>query len=111
MKNFLSILLAPAAAIAATAQADAALVAHFPMDVRGGQITEQISGERYYVQGHFTPENLPGAEGQALRFDGYTSYINARLGNIIDAVTKSMTVSMWVAVPCYTIIKIDENTS
>ena len=78
MKNFLSILLAPAAAIAATAQADAALVAHFPMDVRGGQITEQISGERYYVQGHFTPENLPGAEGQALRFDGYTSYINAR---------------------------------
>ena len=50
MKNFLSILLAPAAAIAATAQADAALVAHFPMDVRGGQITEQISGERYYVQ-------------------------------------------------------------
>ena len=111
MKNFLSILLAPAAAIAATAQADAALVAHFPMDVRGGQITEQISGERYYVQGHFTPENLPGAEGQALRFDGYTSYINARLGNIIAAGTKSMTVSMWVAVPCYPIIKIDENTS
>ena len=73
------------AALAATAgfTADADLVASFPMDVRSGQIQESVSGERFAVEGHFTPENVPGAVGNALRFDGYTSLVNARLGNII----------------------------
>lgn len=90
--------------------ARAALVAHFPMEVRSGQIVEQVSGDRFAVEGHFTPENLPGAVGQALRFDGYTSYIDARLGNILPDGTKKMTFSLWAAVPSYPIIKIDENT-
>lgn len=111
MKNPISFLLAPVAALAAAAPAGAALVAHFPMDVRGGQITEAVSGQRYYVQGHFAPENVAGAQGQALRFDGYTSWVNASLGDIIPAGSRSMTVSLWMAVPCYPIIKIDENTS
>ena len=111
MKNPISFLLAPVAALAAAAPAGAALVAHFPMDVRGGQITEAVSGQRYYVQGHFAPENVAGAQGQALRFDGYTSWVNASLGNIIPAGSRSMTASLWVALPCYPIIKIDENTS
>lgn len=105
-----SILLLTAVAVGAgTANAD--LVAHFPMDVRGGQVQEAVSGERFAVEGHFAPENVPGAVGQALRFDGYTSYINASLGNILAADANKMTVSLWVAVPCYPIIKIDENTS
>lgn len=90
--------------------AQAGLVAHFPMEVRSGQIVEQVSGNRFAVEGHFAPENLPGAEGQALRFDGYTSYIDARLGNILPDGTKKMTFSLWAAVPSYPIIKIDENT-
>ncbi len=94
--------------MALTASAD--LVARFPMDVRSGQITETVSGEKYDVEGHFAPENLPGAVGQALRFDGYTSHINARVGDIIPEGSKKMTVSMWVAVPCYPIIQIDVDT-
>lgn len=92
----------------ATAHAD--IVAQFPMDVRSGQIVESVSRERFAVQGHFAPENIPGAVGNALRFDGYTSYVDARLGNVIPSGSDKMTVSMWVALPCYPIIKIDTDT-
>ncbi len=87
MKNYLSILTASAASVLGCAYAQGALVAHFPMDVRSGQIMEQVSGNRFAVQGHFTPENVDGAEGKALRFDGYTSWVDARLGNIIPSGT------------------------
>ena len=109
MKQLKTILTAGAMAVSATGL-HAELVAHFPMDVRGGQIQEAVSGNRFAVQGHFSPENVPGAAGQALRFDGYTSYIDARLNNIIPAGTKKMTVSLWTAIESYPIVKIDENT-
>lgn len=109
MKKYLFPLMALLPALAPEAEAN--LVAHFPMDVRSGQIQELVSGNRFSVQGHFSPENLPGAVGQALRFDGYTSWVDARLNNIIPEGTKKMTVSLWAAVPCYPIVKIDENTS
>ncbi len=100
-------------AIAATTTAlslSAERVAHFTMDVRDGQIVEAVSGERFAVGGHFTPENVDGAVGKALRFDGYTSHIDARLGNILPAGSKKLTVSAWVALPCYPIIQIDTDT-
>lgn len=100
--------LALAAMAAVPAAAD--LVAHFPMEVRSGQIMEQVSGERFAVMGNFAPENLPGAVGQALRFDGYTSHVDARLGNVIPAGTTKLTFSAWVAAPCYPIIQIDTDT-
>lgn len=109
MKQLKTLLTAGAMAVSATGL-HADLVAHFPMDVRGGQIQEAVSGNRFAVQGHFSPENVPGAAGQALRFDGYTSYIDARLNNIIPAGTKKMTVSLWTAIESYPIVKIDENT-
>lgn len=90
---------------------NAKLVAHFPMDVKSGKITESVSGEAFDVEGNFAPENLPGAVGQALRFDGYTSHIRANLGDILPAGSKQLTVSLWVAVPCYPIIQIDTDTS
>lgn len=90
--------------------ASASLVAHFPMDVRDGQIVESVSGNRFAVEGHFSPENVPGAVGDALRFDGYTSKIVARLGNIIPAGDNKMTVSLWVATPSYPIIELDTDT-
>lgn len=92
-----------------SAQAD--LVAHFPMEVRSGQIQEAVSGNRFTVQGHFSPENVPGAVGEALRFDGYTSFIDARLNNIIPSGAKKMTVSLWTAIESYPIVLIDQNTS
>ena len=82
------------AGLAAVAQpASASLVAHFNMEARSGQIVESVSGARFGVEGHFAPENVPGAVGQALRFDGYTSRVNAKLGDIFPAGSKQMTVS------------------
>lgn len=104
-------LLTAIAAAAATLSLSAERVAHFPMDVRDGQIVETVSGERFAVGGHFAPENVDGAVGKALRFDGYTSHIDARLGNILPSGSKKLTVSVWVALPCYPIIQIDTDTS
>lgn len=86
------------------------VVAHFPMEVRSGQIVESVSGNRFAVEGRFTPENVAGAVGQALRFDGYTSHVDARIGAVLPQGSKAMTVSMWVAVPSYPIIEIDVDT-
>lgn len=91
--------------------ASADLVAGFDMTVRDGKIKDQVSGDEYEVEGHFAPENVAGASGMALRFDGYTSRVNARLGNIFTTGTTQMTVSVWVALPCYPIIEIDKDTS
>ena len=103
--------LALGAAMACASQVmPGAVVAHFPMDVTSGQITETVSGTKFAVDGHFAPENLPGAVGQALRFDGYTSYVEGQLGEVIPAGSTKMTVSAWVAVPCYPIIEIDRDT-
>lgn len=89
----------------------ASVVAHFPMDVVSGKITETVSGAKFDVKGNFPPENMPGAIGQALRFDGYTSYVEGPLGAIIRSGSSEMTVSAWVALPCYPIIEIDKETT
>lgn len=86
-------------------------VAHFDMQIQSGKITETITGKEYPVEGNFLPENVTGAVGSALRFDGYTSHVTAELGDILPADSKTMTVSVWVAVPCYPIIQIDTDTS
>lgn len=90
---------------------NAELVAHFDMQVHSGDIIESVSGNRFAVKGNFSPENVKGAVGDALRFDGYTSHVEAELDGILPAGSKAMTVSIWVAVPCYPIIQIDTNTS
>lgn len=100
-----------AAALLTAFYAPADIVASFPMDVRSGQIVETVSGNRFGVEGNFAPENVNGAVGKALRFDGYTSRVNARLNDIIPAGSKAMTVSLWVAVPSYPIIQLDTDTN
>ncbi len=98
-------------ALAATAlAANADVVAHYDFEVRSGQIVEKVSGLRYAVQGHFTPENVPGAVGNALRLDGYTSWVEAGLGNVIPAGSQKMTISLWTAVESYPIVQIDTDT-
>ncbi len=94
--------------LASNAQAD--LVAHFSMDVKDGMIEETVSHSKAAVEGNFAPECLPGAVGDALRFDGYTSHVKASLGNILPADNKTLTVSIWVATPSYPIIQIDTDT-
>ena len=109
--NFTKVSLLALAIGASAPLANANLVAHFPMEVNDGQITESVSGTRYDVLGHFAPENLPGAVGEALRFDGYTSFIDARIGNVLGDNATKMTVSLWMAMPCYPIVEIDKDTT
>ena len=80
-----------------------------PMEVEKNKITETVSGLTYDVQGLFAPENTIGAKGNALRFDGYTTQINADLP-ILD-ITRNMTVALWVAAQTYPIIEMDKVTT
>ncbi len=91
--------------------ANAEMVAHFDMQVTSGNIMETVSGKKFAVEGNFLPENVKGAVGDALRFDGYTSHVAAQLDDILPSGSNKMTVSIWVAVPCYPIIQIDTDTS
>lgn len=100
-----------AAALSCVLAIEAELVAHFSMEVTDNEITETVSGDKFTVNGNFKPENVAGAVGQALRFDGYTSRVNARLGDIIPDGSGKLTVSVWVATPSYPIIQIDTDTA
>ncbi len=106
----ISRILTTAALAAIAIGSHAGMVAHFDMKVTGGNITESVSGNTFAVQGNFAPENVAGATGEALRFDGYTSHVEAALGNIFPSGTTAMTISVQVAVPCYPIIRIDTDT-
>lgn len=81
------------------------------MEISNGKITESISGATFDIQGKHSPENIPGAEGNALRFDGYSTYIDAAVGNILPAGSKQMTASVWLAIETYPIVEIDVNTA
>lgn len=100
-----------ALALSATTAANAELIAHFSMDALSGQVEESVSKKRFDIDGNFSPENVAGAVGQALRFDGYTSHIEAGIGQFIPTGAKQLTFSVWVATPSYPIIQIDTNTT
>lgn len=104
MKILPLLLLAPCAVTAG------AQVAHFPFDIKGGQIYETVSNNRFGINGQFKPENLASPSGNALRFDGYSTCVDASLNNILpDA--RQMTVSLLCALECYPIVEIDKNTT
>lgn len=86
-------------------------VARFSMELEDGKVTESVSGTSFDVKGVFAPENVAGASGDALRFDGYSTYIEAEIGEVIPEGTKQMTASVWMAVETYPIVEIDVNTT
>lgn len=111
MNHFCKSLLTVAGMLSSAIAVQAELVAHFDMSLDNGCIRESVSGERFAVEGNFAPADVNGAVGKALVFDGYTSRVDARLGNILGENATAMTVSMWVALPCYPIIQIDTQTT
>lgn len=111
MNHFCKSLLTVAGMLSSAIAVQAELVAHFDMSLDNGCIRESVSGERFAVEGNFAPADVDGAVGKALVFDGYTSRVDARLGNILGENATAMTVSMWVALPCYPIIQIDTQTT
>ncbi|MDR0863973.1 MAG: GH32 C-terminal domain-containing protein [Candidatus Symbiothrix sp.] len=84
------------------------LVAHFPMELNAqkNSVTELISGKNYAVTNNAVCENIPGAVGQALRFDGYSTYINAQINsnNLSD---QAISTEIWVAMENYPMMNVD----
>lgn len=103
-------LLFGATIIAGLTAAQAKQVAAFSFDIKGGQIYEQVSNNRFAVKGNFSPENVDGAVGKALRLDGYTTTVDARINNILSDAPKS-TFSVWIAAEAYPIVEIDKRTT
>ena len=67
---------------------------------------EEISGNKLNFYGKHSPENISGARGDALRLDGYSSYIQGNIGAYTPAGSSSF--SIWVAPETYPIVKHDE---
>ena len=104
MKNkllFLSLLASPSVFAAD-------LVTSIPMETDGKAHIMASDGSSLTVRGKHTDENIPGAVGNALRFDGYSTYITGDIKPFTPA--DAMTVSMWVAPETYPIIEIDVPT-
>lgn len=86
------------------------IITRISMDVDDfGRIIEKVNGDKLTVGGKHTNENIPGAVGDALRFDGYSTYAKGDIST--DFSSRPLTISMWVAPETYPIIKHDEATS
>lgn len=88
------------------------IVAHFPMEVKDGRISETESGASYEVVSSFPPEVILGAEGKALRFDGYSTYVVAGLQT--EKLNKrALTFTVWCSMETYPMMNNDAavNTS
>lgn len=84
---------------AATAQTDVA--ARFDMTLADGNtVIENVSGQAFAVNHNLAPENIDGAVGKALRLDGYSIYVNARV-NAAAMSTSALSVSLWCAPETY----------
>lgn len=89
---------------ASKATVDPYLVAHFPMEVQGNAIIETVSGKSFVVSNNFNrPENIPGAEGNALRLDGYSTFCNAQI-NASTLNSTALSVSLWCALETYPVM-------
>ena len=101
-----------AAALFSTQEFSASRILHFPMDAAAsGDLSETVSGAKIKLYGVHHPENVPGAVGDALRLDGYSSYATGSLTRTGDNLRDGMTFSLWVSPETYPIVKHDEPTS
>lgn len=106
MKNLLFLsLLTLGTLIPTSATADEKL-SHFSMELSGDVITDDVSGNHYNVEcGSLRPLNMAGARGEALRFDGYSNYIVAKLP---DQTLSQLTFSVWCAIEGYPMMNTNE---
>lgn len=90
--------------------ANAEKILHFPMEVdAASMIYETVTSSPVKLYHQHAPENVPGAAGDALRLDGYSTYATGELSSA-GAVRDALTVSLWVAPEIYPIVKHDEPT-
>lgn len=82
---------------------------HFPMEAdKYGELSEEVTGGYLQVYGRHINQNIDGAVGKALRFDGYSTFAQGNIGAIGDR--DQLTLSMWVAPETYPVIKLDTPT-
>lgn len=95
-------------AVPATFAAD--LITHVPMEGDSfKRFKETVSGNNLSFFGKHSVENIPGAVGKALRFDGYSTYIEGEIAPYDP--TEGTTFSMWVAPETYPIVEHDIATT
>ncbi|MBR0037352.1 MAG: GH32 C-terminal domain-containing protein [Bacteroidales bacterium] len=104
MKHKKHLLIALMTVLATGASAQTA-AARFDMSVKNGKITEQVSGTEYAVASELPVCTLSGIDGQALRFDGYSNFVQASLpGNLS---TEALTLSVTLAAESYPMMQVD----
>lgn len=94
--------------LALFATATTAQVVHFPMEVNNNQITEKCSNKTATVKGKLDAITVAGATGNALRTDGYSTYVEADV-NSAAINGDAFTYEMWLAIETYPMMNIDEN--
>lgn len=88
--------------------AGAKRIMHIPLEISGSDSTlEAVSGTPLDINGHFAAEAIAGAAGNALRFDGYTTFVDGALVPVGEEKAGAMTVSLWVAPETYPIVRHD----
>ena len=102
LKKYLLIALTTVLSTAALAQT---AVAHFDMSLIDGKITEQVSKSEYVVSSQLPACDLPGIDGTALRFDGYSNYVRAGLPSGLN--TETLTISVVLAAESYPMMQVD----
>ena len=89
--------------------AGANLVRRITFDLADHNIHESLSRTPLPVKGNFMPENVNGVDGKALRFDGYSTYIEAYVPEVGENAAY-LAVFLRLAVETYPIIEIDNDT-
>ena len=83
----------------------AQVAAHFDMSLSNGQITEQVTNKTYSVHSQLPACTTAGIDGEALRFDGYSNYVQAALPAGLS--TEALTVSIVLAAESYPMMQVD----
>ena len=91
--------------VLSTAASAQTAVAHFDMSLKDGKIIEQVSKAEYTVTSQLPACALPGIDGTALRFDGYSNYVRAGLPNGLN--TETLTISVVLAAESYPMMQVD----
>ena len=86
------------------------LVTNLPLEADGlARVKEKVSNKNLNVYGKHTDENMPGAVGTALRFDGYSTFVEGNIPEFNPAGASSF--SVWVAPETYPIVLQDQPTT
>lgn len=100
------LILAALPMLASSMLAKADIIANFPMEAKQNAIEETVTGNTFEITSKNAPENIPGAKGQALRFDGYSTYVTAKIDG--SGVKDKMTFSLWFASQTFPMMNANE---